>query len=343
MGAACSSSLSNAAKQELPQQPSGKTSVPKLDSIDSLRGIFPQWDEVSLRGVMLKCEGSPDQAVDLLLTWGSEDNVKQQKHPKLTKCSPSTPVIVLPRQGYDVFMRSHLLRHTTPASNILSIQAAAKFISQARLAKKVVAQRRADSGCESAVALLSDKVTENRMSSDTTCTSPREDKILDGLQLMKERLDFLNLRMVTMEDDGNCQFRAISYELYGSQSYHYIVRDKVIQHLRSNSDTFSFYVGEESDWIQYLKKMSMDRTWGDELTITAASQVFAVNIHVITTEKSNWLLHYGTDDGGDKGGGDPADSSERESATGKTRDVFLLYISPIHYNVVAPPQPGSKK
>ena len=61
----------------------------------------------------------------------------------------------------------------------------------------------------------------------------------------------------------------------------------------------------------------------DELTLRAAAEAFSVTIHVVTTEHDNWLLRYDSQEGG----GDAGDFQRR---------LFLCYVSPIHYNVVAP-------
>jgi len=149
--------------------------------------------------------------------------------------------------------------------------------------------------------------------------------------------------MVEMNDDGNCQFRAISYELFGTQEHYPAVRAAVVKYLRNNGELFSFYVGEENDWQLYLQAMSRDRTWGDELTITAAAKVFNVAIHVVTTEEANWLLRYGADDGEkERFNESQTIADEREVGMvkgGVQRELFLLYISPIHYNVIAPHAP----
>eukprot|EP00884_Botryococcus_braunii_P020390 jgi/Botrbrau1/7034/Bobra.0165s0057.1 len=52
-----------------------------------------------------------------------------------------------------------------------------------------------------------------------------EDLLTEEARL-DQRLSKLNLEMFVMAGDGNCQFRAVSFELYGSQDYHRAVRKK---------------------------------------------------------------------------------------------------------------------
>lgn len=68
--------------------------------------------------------------------------------------------------------------------------------------------------------------------------------------------------------------------------------------------------------------MRRNRTWGDELTMRAAADTFNVRIHVITSEQENYLLHY--------------DPEEAKKSSKPQRQLFLSYVSPIHYNTVAP-------
>lgn len=37
----------------------------------------------------------------------------------------------------------------------------------------------------------------------------REEKIEDGLKLLRERVDNIKVKVIHMEDDGNCQFRSL--------------------------------------------------------------------------------------------------------------------------------------
>ena len=65
--------------------------------------------------------------------------------------------------------------------------------------------------------------------------------------------------------------------------------------------------------------MCQDRCWGDELTLSAAAEALQCEVHVVTTEQENWLLHYG---------------AEEAAERGLRRQCFLTYVSPIHYNAL---------
>ena len=70
-------------------------------------------------------------------------------------------------------------------------------------------------------------------------------------------------------------------------------------------------------------------TWGDELTLRAACDCFGCVTHVVTTEHENWLLTYcpSSLEGTEVGSGAVTHDGVRE--------LFLTYVSPIHYNVIA--------
>lgn len=90
-------------------------------------------------------------------------------------------------------------------------------------------------------------------------------------------------------DDGNCQFRAFSQQCYGEQIYHSAVRKAVCEHMLKERAFFgAMFEGE--DFSAYMESMSMERTWGDELTLRAAADCFGCTIHLITSNESNWYL-----------------------------------------------------
>eukprot|EP00746_Dinoflagellata_sp_MGD_P058207 gnl/MRDRNA2_/MRDRNA2_249568_c0_seq1.p1 gnl/MRDRNA2_/MRDRNA2_249568_c0~~gnl/MRDRNA2_/MRDRNA2_249568_c0_seq1.p1 ORF type:complete len:280 (-),score=45.98 gnl/MRDRNA2_/MRDRNA2_249568_c0_seq1:62-775(-) len=145
----------------------------------------------------------------------------------------------------------------------------------------------------------------------------REDAIVAGKELLQQRCAFLGLRQHDMVDDGNCQFRAISQELFGSQKYHEVVRAQVLSYLKQHKADFAEFFADE-EWSEYLETMAKPRTWGDEMSLRAAAEAFAVTIHVLTSSEENWLLEYSPKADSDKG----------------AREVFLTYVAPIHYNSV---------
>lgn len=147
----------------------------------------------------------------------------------------------------------------------------------------------------------------------------REEEIEAGQELLRQRCRFLGLMTMDMLDDGNCQFRAMAQELYASQEHHGIVRAAVVDYLGRNADKYAAFF-EAGTWEDYLRTMAALRTWGDELTLRAAAEVFNIRIHVISSTETNWYIVYEPE----KGLQDDA------------RNLFITYVSPIHYNTVAP-------
>mmetsp|Transcript_17504 Transcript_17504/g.38147 ORF Transcript_17504/g.38147 Transcript_17504/m.38147 type:complete len:288 (+) Transcript_17504:263-1126(+) len=147
------------------------------------------------------------------------------------------------------------------------------------------------------------------------------DKDCEGDQCstdLERRLHDLKLKMLIMGDDGNCQFRSCSQQLYGTQDHYQRVRQKVVDHMHANSDTYSIYFETEQEWEQYISNMAKDRTWGDELTLHALTDAYGTVVHVIQSTEKNWYLVY-----------HPKKRKTR-------RQVFVTYLSPVHYNALAP-------
>lgn len=74
-----------------------------------------------------------------------------------------------------------------------------------------------------------------------------------------------NLRVVPVEGDGNCLFRAVAHQIYGSEAYHYIVREKCIDYMEIEAEFFSQFVEGGSEFFPlYLRAKRMDACWGDD-------------------------------------------------------------------------------
>ena len=239
-----------------------------------------------------------------------------------------TPTLISDRGAYDETLRKHLVQHATPHRVELTVQAATLFLKRAHHARQVVQERQAK-GCQSDVA--HGPSAKARHEEEDRASFSREEAIQDGLKLLQQRAAATKVKVIHMEDDGNCQFRALATELYGDQKFHGTVRKTVCDRLASHAMEYSFYIGDDAEWQQYLAKMATPRTWGDELTLRAACDAYGVVVHVVTTEHDNWLLHYSPDAVAVTDGTPPAG----------TRECFLAYVSPIHYNVIEPLDGGT--
>lgn len=88
--------------------------------------------------------------------------------------------------------------------------------------------------------------------------------------------------------DGNCMFHAIANQI-GNGSNHKDIRGRIINYLVANT-----HLGEQSDisWhdlllnetpLEYLNRMSNDGTYGDQITLQAAAEIFNIQIVIISS------------------------------------------------------------
>ena len=94
-----------------------------------------------------------------------------------------------------------------------------------------------------------------------------------------------------------------------------------------------------SAWEHYLKTMGKARTWGDELTIKACAEKFNLQIHVITSNESNYYIEYIPSGQEQDNAGSTGTSVTSTTSDKIPRHIFLAYISPIHYNSIVRNEP----
>jgi len=120
-----------------------------------------------------------------------------------------------------------------------------------------------------------------------------------------------------VEGDGNCQFRALADQLYGSQEHHLELRAQVVAQLRKDPGRFKGFV--PGSFEDYVADMALPGTWGDHVTLQAAADAFGVQIHVFTDH----LLK----------GGALIEVQPREQRSAKVLQV--TFWAEVHYNSVA--------
>ncbi|KAM1053592.1 hypothetical protein ACFX2I_001008 [Malus domestica] len=156
---------------------------------------------------------------------------------------------------------------------------------------------------------------------------PSEDEQLSDHQRLLDRLQLYDLVECKVQGDGNCQFRALSDQLYRSPEYHGVVRDQIIQQLMSHPEMYEGYV--LMGYVDYLNKMSKNGEWGDHVTLQAAADSYGVKIFVITSFRDTCYIEI------------------LPHVQKSNRVICLSFWAEVHYNSIYPegelPPPSLRK
>uniref|UniRef100_A0ACD5Z992 Uncharacterized protein n=1 Tax=Avena sativa TaxID=4498 RepID=A0ACD5Z992_AVESA len=145
---------------------------------------------------------------------------------------------------------------------------------------------------------------------------PSFDEATMDHERLSDRLRLYELVEHKVKGDGNCQFRALSDQLYQTPDHHEFVREQIISQLKSNRDAYDGYVPMAYD--EYLEKVSRNGEWGDHVTLQAAADKYGVKIFVMTSFKDTCYI-------------------EIQPKVVKSNKVVLLsFWAEVHYNSISP-------
>eukprot|EP00899_Mesostigma_viride_P012515 jgi/Mesvir1/21264/Mv21665-RA.1 len=145
-----------------------------------------------------------------------------------------------------------------------------------------------DSLLDSAVASCLGHVPSIRVTPKINGPVPPLDQAEVARARLQERLFFYGLREVVVSGDGNCQFAAVSDQLYRTPTNHRAVRSAVVKQLKQHPAQFSGYI--PGDYHAYVRDMSRSGTWGDHITLQAVADVFGVRLNVLTSFEEAALI-----------------------------------------------------
>ena len=103
--------------------------------------------------------------------------------------------------------------------------------------------------------------------------------------LLQYRLLRHGLKALDVGGGGDCFFKSVSYQLYGNPSQHLAIRAAGIQYLRENPERF-IESNLETSWLEYLKNMTMQGTWADNIIIQAVADAMNLMIHIIESNEN---------------------------------------------------------
>lgn len=142
-----------------------------------------------------------------------------------------------------------------------------------------------------------------------------DEATLDHQRLL-DRLQLYQLVESKVLGDGNCQFRALSDQVYRTTEHHQFVREQIVDQLKSHSEIYEGYV--PMVYSDYLKNMSKVGEWGDHVTLQAAADLYGIKIFVITSFKDTCYIEI-------------VPSVQRSNKV-----IFLSFWAEVHYNSIHP-------
>ncbi|KAL4191889.1 hypothetical protein AMTRI_Chr06g191280 [Amborella trichopoda] len=113
------------------------------------------------------------------------------------------------------------------------------------------------------------------------------DATLDHQRLL-QRLNVYGLCEVKVSGDGNCQFRALSDQMYRSPEYHKHVRKDIVKQLKEYRTLYESYVPMK--YKRYYKKMAKSGEWGDHVTLQAAADKYGAKICLLTSFRDTCFI-----------------------------------------------------
>lgn len=103
-----------------------------------------------------------------------------------------------------------------------------------------------------------------------------------------ENLALYGLIQKEVKGDGNCQFRAISDQLYQTPKFYSEVRQQVFKQLKSHTQLYADFA--DDDYHSYVSNMAKDGTWGDHITLQAAADVLGVRILIVSSYQEECII-----------------------------------------------------
>ncbi|KFK25434.1 hypothetical protein AALP_AA8G114800 [Arabis alpina] len=117
----------------------------------------------------------------------------------------------------------------------------------------------------------------------------------DHKKRLQARLEWEGYSETKVKGDGNCQFSALADQLFNSSDLHEKVREQIVKQLKYNPKSYKALIETSKkrtknvprDFSEYVKNMSRNGEWGDEVTLQAAADTFEVKIQVVTSFKED--------------------------------------------------------
>ncbi|OEL32731.1 OTU domain-containing protein 3 [Dichanthelium oligosanthes] len=107
----------------------------------------------------------------------------------------------------------------------------------------------------------------------------------------RAQLDSLGLKIVEVNSDGNCFFRAMGDQLEGSEEEHMKYRTMVVEYIVKHREEFEPFIEDEVPFEEYCESMLKDGTWAGHMELQAASLLTRKNICIHMLNSPRWYIN----------------------------------------------------
>ena len=99
---------------------------------------------------------------------------------------------------------------------------------------------------------------------------------------IEQSLSKISRRIDLISGDGNCLFRALSKEVFGSERFHYWLRNRIVDFMADNASLFDGIQTNGETMEAHLNRMRADGIWATTLELFAAATFLEKNIYLFT-------------------------------------------------------------
>ena len=133
------------------------------------------------------------------------------------------------------------------------------------------------------------------------------------------------LEIIPMQGDGNCLFRAISLQVYGSEDMHSTVRTQCLDFMQGEETHFKDFVTES--FRDYISRKRCDGVHGNHAEIQAASELYNRKIEVYVPPKVDPINIFQQEE----------EQTKISGISTMNHPIRLLYMDGNHYDALIDP------
>lgn len=124
---------------------------------------------------------------------------------------------------------------------------------------------------------------------------------LRGNQTLELKMAPENAEVVEVGGKGDCLFRSVSDQLYGTPEHHRYVRQACVDYMRTHKDSFesmiqrsqmAYPAEKQRSFEVYLRDMEKQGTWGGEAELAAISRLYKKPYTNISEGEDGKLRNY---------------------------------------------------